>query len=269
MSIVRESILTDTLSYLSTIADKVMTSTAKTAAAVGFGALVLASSAIPNIAHAGNNDAGIAQALSAGVSLLQMSNPNTTWKDVQTAQAVGQITGGLTNGSNKPAAQVVGTLVTVGYQHMQGNNNQPVQPNNGYYGQPQPVYQQPVYNQPVYQQQYPQRTNYQTYNGQTASPMVAQIQQQLNNNQQNFTNAGFQQYGNPEQQRVQILAQTGRLVAEAMNIPGAYEVAYNHPFVQQVQGTKHFQDGFNQTRQELQRTMQSAQPSALPTGYSR
>lgn len=268
MSIVRESILGSTLNFLKdTIADK-MSVAARVVAVAG---LTVATLGASGIAHAGNNDAGIAEALSAGVALFQMNNPNTTWREVQTAQAAGQIARGLTaNNEKKPVAQVVGTFGTAAYQYMQGNNNPQTYPqNNGYYGQPQPVYQQPVYNQPVYQQQYPQRTNYQTYNGQTASPLVAQVQQQLNNNQQNFTNAGFQQYGNPEQQRVQILAQTGRLVAEAMNIPGAYEVAYNHPFVQQVQGTKHFQDGFNQTRQELQRTMQSAQPSALPTGYSR
>ena len=267
MSNVRESILGSTLNSLKDFLSDKMSVAARVVAVAG---LTVATLGASGIAHAGNNDAGIAQALSAGVSLFQMSNPNTTWKEVQAAQAVGQITGGLTHGDKKPAAQVLGTLGTVVYQNMQGNNNpQTYQQNNGYYGQPQPVYQQPVYNQPVYQQQYPQRTNYQTYNGQTASPLVAQVQQQLNNNQQNFTNAGFQQYGNPEQQRMQILSQTGRLVAEAMNIPGAYEVAYSHPFVQQVQGTKHFQDGFNQTRQELQRTLQSAQPSALPTGYSR
>ncbi len=267
MSIVRESILGSTLNSLKDFLSDKMSVAARVVAVAG---LTVATLGASGIAHAGNNDAGIAQALSAGVALFQMNNPNTTWREVQTAQAVGQIAGGLTNnGDKKPAAQVLGTFGTAAVQYMQGNKPQTYQPNNGYYGQPQTVYQQPVYNQPVYQQQYPQRTNYQTYNGQTASPLVAQVQQQLNNNQQNFTNAGFQQYGNPEQQRVQILAQTGRLVAEAMNIPGAYEVAYNHPFVQQVQGTKHFQDGFNQTRQELQRTMQSAQPSALPTGYSR
>ena len=267
MSNVRESILGSTLNSLKDFLSDKMSVAARVVAVAG---LTVATLGVSGIAHAQNNNAlGQSQAVQAAAQLLYQNQQGSTWQGANAVTAWGNIAGGLANNpGTAAAARAIGSIGAAVYENSKiGNNGQ-----QGYqqgYGQPQPVYKQPVYNQHVYQQQYPQRTNYQTYNGQTASPLVAQVQQQLNNNQQNFTNAGFQQYGNPEQQRVQILAQTGRLVAEAMNIPGAYEVAYNHPFVQQVQGTKHFQDGFNQTRQELQRTMQSAQPSALPTGYSR
>ena len=179
MSNVRESILGSTLNSLKDFLSDKMSVAARVVAVAG---LTVATLGVSGLAHAQNNNAlGQSHAVQAAAQLLYQNQQGSTWQGANAVTAWGNIAGGLANNqSTAAAARAIGSIGAAVYENSKiGNNGQ-----QGYqqgYGQPQPVY-----NQHVYQQQYPQRTNYQTYNGQTASPLVAQVQQQLTNNQQNF-----------------------------------------------------------------------------------
>ncbi len=243
--------LVDVIVKLPVLAKQLSVS-ARVAGRVGVIGLAVATG---SLSHAQFNDwrhQNQANAVQSAAVLIYQNQPGANWQGANNIQAWGNIAGAF--GNNSGTAAAARAVVSVGAAVMEGNRINGGQPVMGGGGAV-------VYGQPVYQQGIP-ATNYHTYQGQTASPMVSRVVQQLDSNQRAFVDAGLgngYNYGsNPEAQRIQILNQTGRLVAEAANLPGAYQVAFSHPFVQQVQGTKAFQEGYQRTREELNRVMQAA-----------